>query len=478
MRNLTLITLDMTQGAEGKIKKAKKIIDVEDVNAMSHHGNSGENTSDDNNPHEHSRKNGKDRSRQRAIKAAEKFKPKNPSFTALVRRSNLTHLYMNVPASFAQTYMRKLDSVEMEDSGGQRWAAPCHRHGNSVRMNKGWSGFARTNNVREGDVCVFELVKRKNNVVQKLPYFVGLEFGNLCRNDITQRFQMRSNSRSRRRSYVRPSVSPSNAEPNHFLKIILPGAIHLEKLRIPREFLRRFGNDLSNEVMITVPDGLVWKMGLEKSANEVWFCNHWQEFSKYYSISYGSFLIFKYVGNSNFCVVIIDMSSAEIYYPCKNQSNNEEQEEIICVDDANAPSHGKSGTSVSYNPRPRPRGNASTKENLLRKKQSAIEAAQKFKPKNPSFTVILRPTNVSYYLNVPASFSRTYMRKPSCVKLQDSNGQQWVVSCYRDHGSVMRMSKGWINFARAKNLREGDVCVFELIERKKIVLKVTIFPWT
>ncbi|KAK7818818.1 b3 domain-containing transcription factor vrn1 [Quercus suber] len=35
--------------------------------------------------------------------------------------------------------------------------------------------------------------------------------------------------------------------------------------------------------------------------------------------------------------------------------------------------------------------------------------------------------------------------------------------------------RGWIEFARHNDLAEGDVCVFELIKRKHIVLNVSMF---
>ena len=39
----------------------------------------------------------------------------------------------------------------------------------------------------------------------------------------------------------------------------------------------------------------------------------------------------------------------------------------------------------------------------------------------------------------------------------------------------MNMGQGWIEFARYNDLAEGDVCVFELIKRKPVVLNVSMF---
>jgi hypothetical protein len=39
----------------------------------------------------------------------------------------------------------------------------------------------------------------------------------------------------------------------------------------------------------------------------------------------------------------------------------------------------------------------------------------------------------------------------------------------------LSISKGWNEFSQENNLKEGDVCVFELINKEKFVLKVAIF---
>ena len=41
--------------------------------------------------------------------------------------------------------------------------------------------------------------------------------------------------------------------------------------------------------------------------------------------------------------------------------------------------------------------------------------------------------------------------------------------------SVMRFGKGWVAFLKDNNLEEGNVCVFEVIKRKPVVLSVSIF---
>ena len=54
--------------------------------------------------------------------------------------------------------------------------------------------------------------------------------------------------------------------------------------------------------------------------------------------------------------------------------------------------------------------------------------------------------------------------------------RQWTVNCYyKPSSSAMNMGWGWIEFPRHNDLGEGDVCVFELIKRKPVVLNVSMF---
>lgn len=60
------------------------------------------------------------------------------------------------------------------------------------------------------------------------------------------------------------------------------------------------------------------------------------------------------------------------------------------------------------------------------------------------------------------------------IKLQTSEGRQWPVRClYR--GGRAKLSQGWYEFSLENNLGEGDVCVFELLKMREIVLKVTTY---
>ena len=78
---------------------------------------------------------------------------------------------------------------------------------------------------------------------------------------------------------------------------------------------------------------------------------------------------------------------------------------------------------------------------------------------------------------VPAGFAFKYLHQHDQIaKLENSDGRQWTVNCYyKPSSSAMNMGRGWIEFARHNDLAEEDVCVFELIKRKPVVLNVSMF---
>ncbi|KAJ7949817.1 B3 domain-containing transcription factor VRN1-like [Quillaja saponaria] len=166
--------------------------------------------------------------------------------------------------------------------------------------------------------------------------------------------------------------------------------------------------------------------------------------------------------------------------------------EIIELDDADALSQRKPGRNIMFQPqlsaKHEGRGkyvtnrmylSFQTRKNLISKQeQRAVKAARKFKPKNPSFRIVLRPARKSKYcVYVPAAFSVKYLKRHESIKVENSKGNQWDVfhrPGYKNCGK--ELTSGWSTFYEDNNLKEGDVCIFELIERKKTVLRVTVFP--
>ncbi|KAK7401495.1 hypothetical protein VNO78_13025 [Psophocarpus tetragonolobus] len=286
------------------------------------------------------------------------------------------------------------------------------------------------------------------------------------------------------------AVSSAQRESMHFLKIILPSPIHTNQMRIPEEFIKRFGDELSTSATITVPDGRVWKMRLKKCGKDVLFCSKWREFVKYYSLSYGSHLVFRYEGNSKFRVLIFDVTCAEICYPRKTRGTNGEpnlDSRKKSVGDDQHHSYERRKKKLedenvdedSVNLKGDCKARKKEKESCSYGKGKQVKsdaATYRFKTENPYVTCTIKRDR----LYVGRGFSKKYLKPNVCVMLQNSNGEQWDVHC-RCHnwqyGGVV-MIKGWSKFVRENHLSEGDLCVLELIKRDPIVLKFTLLGAT
>ncbi|XP_062014978.1 B3 domain-containing protein REM13-like [Rosa rugosa] len=100
----------------------------------------------------------------------------------------------------------------------------------------------------------------------------------------------------------------------HFFRIILEDTSR-HKLKVPNKFVMKYGKDLLNSVYLKLPSGSEWEVELTRCRDKIWFEKGWPEFSMFCSLDYGSFLVFRYEGNSHFHVCIFDMSATEIDYP-------------------------------------------------------------------------------------------------------------------------------------------------------------------
>ncbi|KAK1560332.1 hypothetical protein Q3G72_025346 [Acer saccharum] len=321
--------------------------------------------------------------------------------------------------------------------------------------------------------------------------------------------------------------------PSHFFKIILPSTLQDKKLGIPKVFVKKFGNELSTLATLTVPNGHVWNVELMKDERNIWFRGGgWHEFVEYHSISKGYFLLFRYLKNSTFQVLIFDMSACEIQYlhSCAKRKNDNQDEiededsvEIIgsftpkppASDSTLEINRSRKSTSPifrrSYEVRRSKRrkmeevvyfkesdstGDESEHELLAileemgisvkasfqyitaEEKERAITTARLFRPKNPSFMVIMRPREVCRgAMYVPFEFAKKYLisRDAKLIKLQDRDGREWPVNFRKAVVGGGDFIRGWAKFTKDKNLKEGDICMFELIKKKNIVLKVSVF---
>ncbi|XP_043816904.1 B3 domain-containing transcription factor VRN1 isoform X2 [Manihot esculenta] len=270
----------------------------------------------------------------------------------------------------------------------------------------------------------------------------------------------------------------------HFFKIILHSTIQQGKLEIPRKFVRKYGNGLSSPVILHVPSGAKWSVELLNCNGDVLLGKGWQDFSNYYSLDIGNFLLFKYEGNCQFCVLIFDKSALEIEYPCENIFNTKpnsddlhnttikENEDDTSVEALDFPSQCKKmGGKSTFLHQSRKFMQSRRKKNDHGKVKSshacswnsqALEDANNFITKYPSFK------------SMPAGFFRRYFKCQTQNVILQIADTLWSVKLIRpSRRCAATLSAGWHAFSRENALGVGDVCVFELIKRN--LLNVSIF---
>lgn len=160
---------------------------------------------------------------------------------------------------------------------------------------------------------------------------------------------------------------------------------------IPRSFVKKYGNALSNRAILRIPDGISWKMELFKGS-DVWLSEGWQEFADYYYVKLAHLLLFKYEGDSQFSVVIFSKTAVEIDYPLRSTHQDfkfqnlkrEETEDGVSDEamDVHSPSPTRSHQEREQ-PSERPYHNEKT-----------LQRASAFKSKNPLMVITMRPSYV------------------------------------------------------------------------------------
>ncbi|KAL5557169.1 hypothetical protein UlMin_039405 [Ulmus minor] len=262
---------------------------------------------------------------------------------------------------------------------------------------------------------------------------------------------------------------------------------------IPKKFKRKYGETLSNPVLLELPCGLEWKV--ELSDDKVCFDKGWAEFADYYALEFGHMLVFRYKGNSQFHVFIFDKSTSEIDYPTNStrfrkpniEEEIQEDDFVEILDDFSpCPKSREKSPLPCSRPQKRMKTTPSGKpQNKLKpgisrrmtahEKAKALKKASGFSSENPFFVVVLPPSSVLYKI-YPLTLREDNMDD---VILKVSDGRTWSVKCslkmYGGRKTIAKLCCGWETFVQDNDLEVGDVCVFVLTRSSKASFEVVIF---
>lgn len=79
--------------------------------------------------------------------------------------------------------------------------------------------------------------------------------------------------------------------------------------------------------------------------------------------------------------------------------------------------------------------------------------------------------------HVPSAFAVKYLRNISeTIKVEDCYGGEWIIHTFCSwRGWSLVLRGGWDEFFSDNDMQNGDVCLFELIQERDVVLKVLVF---
>ncbi|XP_040946901.1 B3 domain-containing protein REM19 isoform X9 [Gossypium hirsutum] len=265
-------------------------------------------------------------------------------------------------------------------------------------------------------------------------------------------------------------------------------------MRIPDNFVKKFGDELSVAAALTVPDGHVWRVGIRKADKKVWFHEGWQEFVERKPYPFEDL-------EDDECIspTLQNLISRSKVNNCMNWSGeinfralkgmNSQSFRGAVLSKPNKPGRKKqkfdhepdSSVGREYdvytNFRLYESASARKRTVTTEERERAINTAKSFEPMNPFCRVVLRPSYLyrGCIMYLPSCFAEKYLSGVSgFIKLQLPDGRQWPVRC-RYRGGKAKFSQGWYEFTLENNLGEGDVCIFELLRSREFVLKVTVF---
>ncbi|KAL8117557.1 hypothetical protein AgCh_015439 [Apium graveolens] len=288
---------------------------------------------------------------------------------------------------------------------------------------------------------------------------------------------------------------------------------------IPKKFVRKYGEELRGRVTLKASGGAPWPVEVERKKGEVWLHNGWPEFATLYSLCFGYLLVFEYVERSYFRVIVFDPSATEIEYPLINCNRNPDDENSVpgvkkrLADDDSIPTVKKVVTDEISDPEVKKRvaenvkssrceltrackkTRASSEEAFHNRpglkqeqasgdrglasqeeKERALHLAKAFESQNPFFISCLTRSAVRRNgVEITKAFKDTYRKWKSRGQVILQVGRSnWPVGCSLN-GDRCTLNAGWMRFIRDNLLKEGDVCVFELINCSRKLFKVFIY---
>ncbi|CAL8170915.1 unnamed protein product [Prunus armeniaca] len=454
-----------------------------------------------------------------ALQRAIAFESVCPSFTVVMQPSYISCGSLTVPAGFAKRHLMKQPAnAILKVSDGGTWSVKLSYPKLKVRFLQGWRVFVRDNNLKLGDVCVFILIK-DIKLSFEVVFFRATEAANCSLPPGHARGAMKNKATHWSKSEIKreddlptkkdfggssssqtflkrtPDVlgrmhpltksekalalqraNAFKSENPYCLVAIQPAYILQQYMHFPHPFARQhLIKKSAGNIILKILDGRTWPVEFKYENSTARFQNGWSAFARDNNLKIGDVCVFVLIDRNErlFEVVFYRTNEAEDCPLSPGLGGGAIDQVEKRESPINQVETGR--TTICENGRYKGlKTDGQITQRPLNSSSRALGAANRFIPKNPSFTATVGSTY--QLLHVPVRFARSFIKgRKQTVTLQVGE-RSWPANLIGwSKESPAKLSGGWTAFATENCLRGGDVCTFELIERNNIVLKVHIF---
>ncbi|PIA56140.1 hypothetical protein AQUCO_00700471v1 [Aquilegia coerulea] len=409
-------------------------------------------------------------------------------FCKIIHSNIIQDQCLILPLKFIQKFGNDVSNAAiLKVSDGKRWHVELRKTDSQIMFHNGWQEFVDYYSISTGHFLVFKYIGNStfrvfifDTTCSEIGYPNNVD--NLkepnCGEEIEDKRLCNShcdangiNSSKKQEEFaVIPSVkghSPTKTPVTR--KSALVGkqkdgvrsfrvvikASYLGYLRIPTHFTKRYLTDSLRNLTLEVSEGHRWLVGcILYRGHGIRLSKGWKMFVKENSLKVGDVCVFEMIKHALW----------KVHISRKGTSSPTFFEE---EDEHHSTAKQRKGVVV-----PIPERHLCAKAFVTSKeKTGTTEASRVLKLKHPSFRAVIKSSYL-HYLRIPVRFSARHLDNLRSLTLEVSEGHRWSVSGFVYNSTIkgkyistnVHLSKGWQKFVRENNLREGDVCVFEMIK--------------
>ncbi|XP_050384245.1 B3 domain-containing protein LOC_Os12g40080-like [Argentina anserina] len=455
-----------------------------------------------------------------ALRRAKEFKSRNPTcflvtmYSSYIKRHALwlsTEISMNISTYLGNNSVIVSLCVSEESTGGA-WTVEMKYDTEraTFRFQGGWNKFVRANRLNVGDVCSFMLtdeaglvfevnIFRRTEVVTSSP---GIDEDDVDDKDDNGHHDANVDHAADEKML------------RSFRKVLQKSSMS-HCLCLCSGFSRKYLRNKPNTAEFHVPGGTkTWLVGLkyDNGRQRARFQYNWTKFVKDNDLKIGDECVFVLTDEYKLSFEVVKVVAKSSLPPDTDTANDNikddeysknEDDDTDDDSDCNDEDEDDEYSSAKQLTHKRKRSSSSTKSSikdvgvststgqLLKRRPgvprsihpikatgndiAALQRAKAFKYVEPHFVISMTHRDVHEpFLKLPSAFVKEHLdMRPSHVSLWGSDGKYWPVELQFSKGA--RFQGGWIEFVQGHKLKDGDVCVFELTEKRKFLFDVHIF---